>query len=353
MPLPFFVTPLMASYNLMLVDSDAYTASVLVEDLGRRAFGQVRLASNLLELQRQIEEDVPDVVIFNFHSDRPDSLGACSTMRLMAPNAAVVVIVSPGPALKQARAWSKQTGSIDVIIEKPLSDERFFMVLHELLKTRHSTRQLEARAERLANLVPEGAIPAAQGDFRAEAEMFDAAVMFTDIRQSSQLILQMPAQEFFELLNELLSAQARCIGEFEGSVVKFTGDGVMAIFRGMGRSHLAMRCAIEVARRNAGARMPFGVGVAQGLVMAGLIGDSAQSGQRRQYDVIGATVHLAARLCSMAEAGSVMCTLGISRAARLDLPQHQAAALLNVRGFDRKIDCVVFNPLTSPQEQSP
>ncbi len=118
----------------------------------------------------------------------------------------------------------------------------------------------------------------------------------------------------------------------------------MAIFRGMGRSHLAMRCAIEMAKMSAKASMPFGVGVAQGLVVAGLIGDFAQHGHRRQYDVIGATAHLAARLCSMAEAGTVMCTRSISQAARLNALMREHVTQLDVRGFDGKIDCVVFNP---------
>ncbi len=270
------MTLLMFPYQLMLVDSDAYTASVLVDDLGKRGFGQVRVAASSLDLPTQIEAQVPDAVIFNYHSDRPDSLAACGTIRLMAPKAAVIVIVSPGPALKHVRAWARQTQTIDVIIEKPLSDERFYMALQDLLKARHAANEMEARAQQLANLVPEGAVSVAHGNFRAEAEIFEAAVMFTDVRGSSRLIVQMPPHEFFEMLNELLSAQARQIGACEGSVIKFTGDGVMAIFRGMGRSHLAMRCAVEIARMSAGARMPFGVGVAQGLVMAGLIGDSAQ-----------------------------------------------------------------------------
>ena len=73
-----------------------------------------------------------------------------------------------------------------------------------------------------------------------EAEIFEAAVPFTDIRGSSQLIQEIPPNDFFELLNRLLNAQAQQIHLFEGAVVKYTGDGVMAIFRGRGRSYLAL-----------------------------------------------------------------------------------------------------------------
>ncbi|MBC7435131.1 MAG: hypothetical protein H7332_03575 [Bdellovibrionales bacterium] len=336
----------MTPYKLMLVDSDPYTASVLLEDLRARGLGQASLAASPLELPQLLEHSAPDAVIFNYHSDRPDSLTACGTIRLMAPKAAVIVIVSPGPALKQVRAWTRQTHSIDVIIEKPLSDERFFMAVQDLLNARRVAREMEARAAQLANLVPEGAMPGKHGNLPSEAEMFDAVVVFTDIRNSSRLIRQMPPHEFFEVLNEVLSSHARQVGVHEGAIVKFTGDGAMAIFRGMGRSYLAMRCAIEIAKMSTGASMPFGVGVAQGLVIAGLLGDSAKAGQRRQYDVIGATVHLSARLCAMAEAGTVMCTRAVSQAARLHALAPEPAGQVAVRGFDTKVDCVVFNLLT-------
>ncbi|MES2401085.1 MAG: adenylate/guanylate cyclase domain-containing response regulator [Pseudomonadota bacterium] len=332
------------TYRLILVDSDSYTSSVLVEDLRQRGFGEVLPVFSTLALPAALEGGQPDVVIFNYQSDQPDGLIICSTIKLMAPGAAIIAIVSPGPPLKAVRAWSKQTHSIDVIVEKPLSDERFFMTLAELLKVKKSSREVADRAERLASLVPEGAMSVVDSGFKTEPELFEAAILFTDIRGSSQLIRDMPHREFFELLNQLLSLQARHISSFEGSVIKYTGDGIMAVFRGMGRSYLALRCALELAALSKDQKMPFGTGVAQGLVLAGLIGDSHHAGQRRQYDVIGATVHLAARLCDMANAGEVIGTKSISMAAKLATPTPRAIASVSIRGFDREIDCVAFNP---------
>jgi class 3 adenylate cyclase len=332
------------THQLMLIDSDNYTASVLVEALRDHGFGAVVPVSNTLALPGLLESGQPDVVIFNYQSDRPDSLTICSTIKLMAPQAAIVAIVSPGPALKALRAWSKLTHSIDAIVEKPFSDERFFTTLGELLSSKKSARETASQAKRLANLVPEGALSAVHQNFKNEGEIFDAAIIFTDIRGSSQLIRDMPPREFFELLNQLLSLQARHISSFEGSVIKYTGDGVMAIFRGMGRSCLALRCALELAALSKDQQMPFGTGVAQGVVLAGLIGDFRQAGQRRQYDVIGATVHLAARLCGMANAGEVISTKSISLAAKLATPTPREIASVSIRGFDQEIDCVAFNP---------
>lgn len=339
----------MKHYRLLLVDSDSYTSSLLLEDLSLRGHSDVRAVSDPLELPATLAEDRPEVVIFNYHSDRPHSLQACSTIKSLVPNSTLIAIVSPGPALKTVRTWSRENHCIDVIIEKPLSDERFFMTVKDLLKVKKTSRDLEVKAERLANLVPEGALSAMERNFHNEAELFEAAVLFTDIRGSSQLIREMPPRDFFQLLNQLLSAQSRQIKRHEGSVIKYTGDGVMAVFRGMGRSYLALRCALEIAASNNDRqRLPFGIGVAEGLVLAGLIGDSNQAGQRRQYDVIGATVHLAARLCSMASPGEVIVTKNINAVAKVKTPAPRSIGSVSIRGFESEIDCVAFKP-SSPE----
>ena len=328
----------------MLIDGDGYTSSVLLADLSARGFDNVQAVSRTLVLPEILKTSQPDVAVFNYHSDRPDNLIACSTVKLMAPQAATIVIVSPGPALKVVRAWAKQTKNIDVVIEKPLSDERFFMLLEEILRVKAATREMMARAERMAKLVPEGALPAIDHGGDSEAEMFEAAVLFTDIRGSSELIRQMPPHEYFERLNQLLSMQAGRVKTYQGSVIKYTGDGVMAIFRGMGRSYLALRCGLELADLHNDTTLPFGIGIAQGLVLAGLIGDSNQTGHRSQYDVVGATVHLASRLCGLANAGEVVVTRAINVAAKVTTPAPKSVSGVSVRGFDKVIDCVVFSP---------
>lgn len=333
----------MKTSRMMLVDTDPYTSAVMLDELAQRGFKNIQLAANTLEIPKLFQESPPDVVIFNYHSDKPDSIIVCGTIKLMAPLAALVAVVSPGPALKTVRAWAKQTKSIDVVIEKPLTDDRFFTTLNELMSVKATSRELTIKAERLTNLVPEGAMAVIESTHNNEAEIFEAAVLFTDIRGSSQLIQDIPPNDFFDLLNKLLSEQAQQINLFEGSVVKYTGDGVMAVFRGMGRSYLALSCALELAKLSQAHKMPFGVGVAQGLVLAGLIGDSSSAGQRRQYDVIGATVHLASRLCGMANAGEVISTRSVNTAAKITTAEPRHIDGVSVRGFEQEISCVAFN----------
>ncbi len=328
----------------MLVDGDDYTSAVLIEDFRARGLDYVHRAPNTLEVPRLLEASGPDVVVVNYNSDQPDNLLVCGTIKLLAPLAATVVIASPGPALKAVRAWAKQTRSIDVIIEKPLSDERFFVTVLDLLRVKAAAREADAQVLRLKSLVPDGALSVMDSGFADEAEIFDAAIVFTDIRGSSQLIKELPPQIFFENLNSLLSAQAALVRNYQGAVVKYTGDGMMAVFRGMGRSYLALRCGLAVAGLNGKHPFPFGIGIAQGLVVAGFIGDSAANGHKLQYDVIGATVHLAARFCDLARAGEVITSKGLNKSARVTSPEPKTLTGVVSEGLDAETECLSFMP---------
>ena len=330
--------------KLMLLDKDSYTSSILAGNLLKRGFKNIKTVMDVNHLPTAVAESRPDIVVFNYHFDEFDSLGLCSTLKRISPQSIVVAIVSPGPALKTVESWSKQTKSIDLIVEKPLSDERFFLKLEDLLRAKISSKASEKNVQLLGNLVPEAAIAAITNNDDNEAKMFEATVLFTDIRRSTELIRELPPREYFELLNNLLSAQAKIIKQFEGSVIKYTGDGVMAIFKGAGRSYLAMRCALELTKTSNIIKLSYGIGVADGLVLAGLIGNSQSENQRHQYDVIGAAVHLASRLCGMANAGEVITTKKLIAVANFNENSVRTVGRQSIKGFNEEIDCVAFGP---------
>ncbi len=335
--------------NVLVIDSDDYSASVLLDDLQRHGFGGVRRVRHGLEVPRAIGQLQPEVVLFNHHFDRPDELLSCCTAKLTRPQATVVAIAAAGPAIKAVRQWGAETSYIDVVVEKPLSDSRLVTTMADLARARQSVQALERRAQKLASLLPDGALEAVEDDHAREEEVFEAAVVFTDIRRSSDLITRVPPREFFQLLNRTLSAQARLIRAFEGQVVKYTGDGLMAVFRGRGRAYLAVRCSQDLAGSEAQSVLPFGIGVADGLVLAGLVGAAQEAEQWRQYDVIGATVHLSSRLCSQAGPGQVMATRSVYASSRLQSAWMRTVGPVPVRGFPAAIDCVVLDPRPAQQ----
>jgi len=133
-----------------------------------------------------------------------------------------------------------------------------------------------------------------------------ATVLFCDIREFTRLSGSLSATEVVELLNDVLSRLVDVVFEFGGTLDKFLGDGLMAVFGAplsSGRDEeMAVRSALrmrdEIDRFNAGRSekgfpcLKIGIGVHSGEVVAGNIG----SLRRLEYTVIGSTVNLASRI---------------------------------------------------------
>ncbi|RYY90864.1 MAG: adenylate/guanylate cyclase domain-containing protein [Comamonadaceae bacterium] len=334
----------MPAMRVFLIDSDDDSAAWLLDQLRQQGFGDVTRLAPGPDLPDLAGRARPDLILLNHHFDRPGDLVACAGARRAAPEAVVVALAAAGPTLRQLRQWAGTHGGIDAVLEKPLAEGALRARLLELATNAQATQALQARAQRLARLVPEGAMDAIEGRDGGGEDMFAAAVLFTDVRRSSDLITRVAPRDYFRLLDCLLSAQAEQVRRFHGAVVKYTGDGLMAVFRGMARSHLALRCAAELAADPSQRLQPYGVGVAEGLVLAGLVGASGDPARRSQYDVVGATVHLAARLCAMAGPAEVVATRAAHAASRLHWPQLRVEEGVAVRGFPLAIDCVVFAP---------
>ena len=151
---------------------------------------------------------------------------------------------------------------------------------------------------------------AAQGILRGR--VLEVTVLFSDLKGFTQLTRRRSAAGESELhvrqLNVYLGAMVEVIAAHGGTVDKFIGDAVMAVFgspvgRGVQQeAEAAVRCALAMGERlqqlNGAWRqeglepLANGVGLASGPVLAGQIG----SPQRMDFTVIGDTVNLASRL---------------------------------------------------------
>ncbi|MEA5415293.1 adenylate/guanylate cyclase domain-containing protein, partial [Synechococcus sp. BA-132 BA5] len=150
----------------------------------------------------------------------------------------------------------------------------------------------------------------AQGILRGR--LLEVTVLMTDIKGFTVLTKQRSGEGQSELhvrqLNEYLGAMVEVVMAHGGTVDKFIGDAVMAVFgspvsRGVAEeASQAVRCALAMRVALAGlnddwsrrgiASLDNGIGLASGQVMVGQIG----SPRRMEFTVIGDTVNLSARL---------------------------------------------------------
>jgi len=136
-----------------------------------------------------------------------------------------------------------------------------------------------------------------------------ATILFSDIREFTNLCEGRAPENILELLNSYLSEMSAAIEDHRGVVDKYIGDAVMALFgvplagpqdpKNVLNAALAMQeRAINLNRRNKAAGLPMlqtGIGIHTGEVVAGNLGST----NRLNYTVIGDPVNLSSRLESL------------------------------------------------------
>lgn len=153
------------------------------------------------------------------------------------------------------------------------------------------------------------------GDVRIEkgGEMREVVVLFADIRSFSQIAERMSPHDVLGLLNEYFELLVDVIFEFDGTLDKFLGDGLMAIWGApvadTAAADKALRCAIAMqqtitrfnALRRLDGKLPIwaGIGIDRGEAVVGYTGSS----RTMSYTAIGPAVNTASRLCAAARPG--------------------------------------------------
>lgn len=148
-----------------------------------------------------------------------------------------------------------------------------------------------------------------------KVQRHDVSVVFSDLRGFTSLSEQLPPEKIAGMLNEHFDAMTKCILHHRGTLDKFVGDQVMAIFGApiYQEAHAlkAIKAAIEMQHeqeilekkwKKEGIIVKIGIGINTGDAVVGNIGCNV----RTDYTVIGDAVNVAARLCSAAAGGQIL-----------------------------------------------
>src|SRR5215471_15095173 len=148
-----------------------------------------------------------------------------------------------------------------------------------------------------------------------EGERKQVTVLFTDIKDSTELIRDLDPEAAQQLLDPAIHRMMAAVHRFEGTVNQVLGDGIMALF-GAPIAHedhalracyaalaiqAAMRTYTEEVRRTRGLELHIRVGLNSGEVVVRAIGNDLHM----DYSAVGETTHLAARMEQMAMPGSI------------------------------------------------
>jgi class 3 adenylate cyclase len=151
-----------------------------------------------------------------------------------------------------------------------------------------------------------------------DGERKQVTVLFADVSGSMDLAEGQDPEEWRKIMQRFFAILAEAVERFDGTVDKFTGDGIMAVFgapvayedHARRACYAALQMLDDVAeyaaelRRGPGLNFSTRIGVNSGEVVAGAIG----AGGEGEYTAIGHTVGLAQRMEALAEPGTAYLT---------------------------------------------
>ncbi|MCC3415021.1 MAG: response regulator [Microcoleus sp. PH2017_29_MFU_D_A] len=226
----------------------------------------------------------------------------------------------------------------DAYLSKPFNDRELLAEVRNLI----ALKQNERRVQQLNNYLTESVLrrflppsmvkAAAAGDLaldlRPEPRLI--TILFSDIVGFTQMANTLRSRRVAELLNEYLAAMTKAIFDSGGTVDKFVGDAVMALFgapeeltpneqvrRAIAAARLMLRALKQLNERwleqgivgeNGVPPVRFRCGIHQGTAVVGMFGGP----DRSDYTAIGPSVNIAARLQEVAEPNSVLISAAVA-----------------------------------------
>lgn len=192
--------------------------------------------------------------------------------------------------------------------------------MNERQQLEQAIAELEAQRPTLGDAVVDASIAALREKLSRlttpaptmEGERKLVTILFADISGFTELSEQLGPEQVRGIMNACFDRLVTVIERYEGTVDKFVGDAVMALF-GAPTAHendperalrgaLDIMAALEAFNAEQGTHLGLHIGVNTGLVIAGGIGPPGQ----QQYSVVGDAVNLAARLEDLSERGEIL-----------------------------------------------
>lgn len=177
-----------------------------------------------------------------------------------------------------------------------------------------------------------------------EGERKQVTILFADLADSMELAQRIDPEDWRSIMDRFFQILADAIHAFEGTVDKFTGDGIMAIFGApIAHEHHARRACLaalklqqgfaafsDELRRSHGLDFAIRIGLNSGEVVVGAIGDRGDM----TYTAIGHTVGLAKRMEQAARPGGIYLSENTAALAR-GYVRHGEPVMREVKGVGR------------------
>ncbi len=358
------------SARILVVDDVAKNVKLLADLLSVKGYTAITAESGAQALER-VAADAPDLILLDVMMPGMSGYEVCQAIRANPAHSMLPIVLVTALDPAQERAKGLEAGADD-FLSKPVNQAELLARVKSLLRIKQLydevnrqrdqlalwNTQLEQRvAEGVAQLANVGrlkrffspqlaeAIVAGGADDPLKSHRREITVVFLDLRGFTAFTETADPEEVMGVLGEYHAAMGRLILEHEGTLERFTGDGIMVFFNDpvvipdaaarAARMVLAMQAAVtqlSAGWRKRGYDLQMGVGIAMGFATIGGIGFEG----RIDYGAIGTVTNLAARLCGEARGGETLVSQRVSAAldGAFDV---EPVAELALKGFARPV----------------
>src|SRR5881296_4669436 len=319
--------------KILVVDDMPVNVKLLADLLTVKGYTVVTAASGAEALVK-VEKEQPGLVLLDVMMPGMSGYDVCRKIRENPATAMLPVVMVTALDPAQERVKGIDAGADD-FLTKPINQPELLARVRSLLRIKalhdeltelnrsleHRVQEQVTQLERLGRLKrffsPQlaEAIVTGGAEDPLKSHRRDITVVFLDLRGFTAFAETSEPEEVMAVLRQYHAEMGKLILEWEGTLERFAGDGMMVFFndpvavpnpaeRAI-RMAAAMRgrvAELAVGWKKTGFDLDFGIGIAHGYATLGAIGFEG----RVDYGAIGTVTNLAARLCAEAQPGQVL-----------------------------------------------
>jgi len=355
--------------KILVVDDEPRNIKLLADLLVAKGYAACT-AKNGSEALVRLEQDDPDLVLLDVIMPDISGYDVCAAIRRNAKTRLLPVVMVTALDPDEERIKGLESGADD-FLSKPVKSDELLARVRSLLRVKelHDTvarqaaqltewnakltqhvQEKVAEVERLSRLKRFLAPQVAELIARDENAVLGPhrrrlAVAFVDLRGFTAVAESAEPEELMQILTEYHTATGRLITQYEGTLERFAGDGLVIVFNDPvevpNPEERAVRMAVGIADAAEGLRhkwarlghdLHIGIGLSVGYATLGVIGFEG----RADYAAIGTVMNQAARLCAAANGGEVLASDRFVAAVE-ELVEAQTVGELELKGFRRPV----------------
>ncbi len=336
--------------RILVVDDTPANVKLLADVLGARGY-VVSTAASGKEALDKVATDGPDLVLLDVVMPEMSGYEVCKALRADPATALLPVVMVTALDPAQERVKGIEAGADD-FLTKPINQPELMARVRSLLRVKQLWDELAELNRTLETRVAEQVIVSGGAEDPLKSHRRDITVVFLDLRGFTAFAETAEPEEVMAVLREYHAEMGKLILAWEGTLERFTGDGMMIFFNDPTpvpdpaeravRMAAAMRdrvVELAVGWKKAGFGLDFGIGIAHGYATLGAIGFEG----RVDYGAIGTVTNLAARLCAEAQPGQVLLTQRVLTTVDA-LVEAEPVGDVSLKGISRPVK--IFNLVT-------